>query len=97
MDDVVQANFKACLAGKEILGETFNIACGKRICLNDLYREIKKILSIDIEPIYENERSWDVKQSYASIEKARKLLDYNPDYDVKSGLRLLVKWYKKRL
>ena len=50
-----------------------------------------------VEPVYGPGRAGDIPHSLASIEKARRLLGYNPEFDVKSGLRNAVKWYYENL
>jgi len=93
----VEANLKACLADGEALGEVFNIAYGGRVYLNDLYGKICKLLEVDIQPIYGPERAGDIKHSNADISKAKKMLGYNPEYDVDRGLEKAIEWYKRNL
>lgn len=95
--NVVEVNLKACLADKEALGEVFNIACGGRVYLNDLYWKICKLLKVDIPPIYGPERAGDIKHSNADISKAEDILGYHPEYDVDKGLEKVIKWYKGNL
>ncbi|WP_066504536.1 SDR family oxidoreductase [Abyssisolibacter fermentans] len=92
--NVIEANLKACIAEDEAIGEVFNIACGKRITLIDLYNKICRYLNVDIKPKFTSERSGDVKHSLADISKANKLLKYNPVYDINTGLEKTIKWYK---
>lgn len=97
IDNVVQANLKACLAEEEASGEAFNIAYGGRETLNNLYDKLCKLLNKDIKPIYKEERAGDIRHSNADISKARKLLGYEPEYSLESGLELTIEWYKKNL
>lgn len=97
IDNVVQANLKACLAEEEASGEAFNIAYGGRETLNNLYDKLCKLLNKDIKPIYKEERAGDIRHSNANISKARKLLGYEPEYSLESGLELTIEWYKKNL
>ena len=97
IENVIEANLKACLASKEALGEVFNIAYGGRICLNDLYWKICKLLEVDIHPVYGPERLGDIKHSNANISKAKELLGYTPDYDFSRGIKLAVGWYRENL
>ena len=97
IENVIEANLKACLADKEALGEVFNIAYGGRVYLNDLYRKICKLLEVDIQPIYGPERLGDIKHSNANISKAKNTLGYHPDYDVDRGLEKAIDWYKRNL
>lgn len=97
IENVVEVNLKACLADKEALGEVFNIAYGGRVYLNDLYWKICKLLEVDIQPVYGPERVGDIKHSNADISKAKKILGYNPEYDVDRGLEKAIEWYKENL
>lgn len=97
VENVVQANLKACLAGEKAFGEVFNIAYGGRTYLNDLYKKIAELLRKDIEPVYGLPRKGDVRHSNADIGKARELLNYNTEYDINRGLELVIEWYKKNL
>ena len=97
IENVVEVNLKACLADKEALGEVFNIAYGGRVYLNDLYWKICKLLKVVIQPVYGPERPGDIKHSNADISKAKKILGYNPEYDVDKGLEKAIEWYKENL
>ncbi len=96
IDNVVEANIRAAKA-TEGLGEVFNIACGQRVTINELAKNIAKILNIDIKPIHVDPRAGDVRHSLADISKAQSCLGYEPKVGFEEGLRLTVEWYKKRL
>lgn len=97
IENVVQANLKACLAKKEASGQAFNIAYGGRETLNNLYDKISELLKINKKPIYASERVGDIKHSNADISKARLFLNYDPKYSMSEGLTLTIKWYKENL
>ena len=97
IENVVEANLKACLAKKEASGQAFNIAYGGRETLNDLYDKISELLNINKKPIYASERAGDIKHSNADISKAKLFLNYNPKYSMGEGLSLTIKWYKENL
>lgn len=97
VDDVVQANLKACSAPAAACGQVFNIAFGDRISLNDLYREIARLLGSTQEPRHIAPRAGDVRDSLADIAKARSLLGYAPQYDVRRGLAEAIDWYRENL
>ena len=71
----------------------FNIACGKRTSLNQLARIIMDIMGSDAAPIHDRPRKGDIQDSVADISAARMGLDFEPDYDMVSGLRETVKWF----
>jgi len=97
VDNVVQANLAACMTDDENnFGEVFNIACGDRISLNDLVREINSILAKNVDPIYLDPRPGDIKHSLADVNKAETGLKYTPAIDLCKGLELTVDWYKQK-
>ena len=97
IDNVIEANLKACLAPSEAAGNAFNIAYGGREYLIDIYYELCKALELDVEPNFGPDRAGDIKHSNADISKARKLLGYDPDYDFEKGIKLAINWYKENL
>ena len=97
IDNVIEANLKACLAPSEYAGEAFNIAYGGREYLIDIYYGLTQALGVDIEPIYGPDRKGDIKHSNADISKARKMLGYDPEYDFEKGIKLAIDWYKNNL
>lgn len=97
IENVIEANLKACLAPHEVAGQAFNIAYGGREYLIDIYHALSHALGKDIEPIYGPDRKGDIKHSNADIDKARKLLGYDPEYSFECGLNEAITWYKENL
>ena len=97
IDNVIEANLKACLAPSEAAGNAFNIAYGGREYLIDIYYDLCKALGKDVEPNFGPDRAGDIKHSNADISKAKKLLGYDPEYDFKKGIALAIEWYKENL
>lgn len=97
IENVIEANLRACLANDDASGEVFNIAYGGREYLVDIYYQLTKALGKEIEPIFGPERKGDIKHSNADISKARKILGYDPMYDFARGLEESIDWYKKNL
>ncbi|MBN1464944.1 SDR family oxidoreductase [candidate division KSB1 bacterium] len=94
VDNVILANILATQAPREACGQVFNIACGKRTTLIDLYKKICELLDIHREPKYVETRAGDVKHSLADISRAREFLGYEPKYDVFQGLEMAIDWYR---
>lgn len=90
----VHANILSCLA-PNAPGEVVNIACGERYTLIDLVNEINRILGKSIEPKFELDRAGDVKHSLASIDKAKRILNFEPKYSFVEGLRKTVEVFRK--
>jgi UDP-N-acetylglucosamine 4-epimerase len=98
--NVVQMNLLALSTpNKEALNTIYNTAYGERTTLNQLVNCLKEYLSeydpaiAHVEIIYGPNRTGDIPHSLASIEKAKKLLNYQPQYSMKQGLQEAVKWY----
>ncbi|MGM9806397.1 MAG: SDR family oxidoreductase [Candidatus Aphodosoma sp.] len=97
IENVIEANLKACLAPSSAAGQAFNIAYGGREYLIDIYSELNRALNKNIEPIFGPDRVGDIRHSNADISKARKLLGYDPEYDFAKGLNEAIEWYKNNL
>ena len=95
IENVIEANLKACLASHEAAGQAYNIAYGGREYLIDIYYALTKALRVDIEPKYGPDRAGDIKHSNADISKAKKMLGYDPDYDFERGLNEAIAWYRE--
>ena len=88
----VEANLLACTA-EGVAGEVFNIAIGEKYTLIELVNEINQALGKKIEPIFEKERSGDVKHSLADISKAQQMLGYRVKVDFAEGIRKTVEHF----
>lgn len=97
IENVIEANLKACLAPSEAAGQAFNIAYGGREYLIDIYYGLTKALGVDIEPNFGPDRPGDIKHSNADISKARELLGYDPDWSFERGIAAAIEWYKENL
>lgn len=104
IDNVIQMNELAMLSqNKEAINTVYNTAFGDRTTLNDLAKYLKEYLSefdnkiADVEVIHGPNRVGDIPHSLASIDKAKKMLHYNPQYSMEVGLKEAVKWYWENL
>lgn len=97
IDNVIEANLRACHASGEAAGQAFNIGAGGRLYLIDIYNHLCKALGKEVEPNYGPARKGDVRDSNADISKARELLGYDPEYDFEKGITLAIDWYKEYL
>lgn len=75
-----------------VAGEVINVATGGRISLNELLRTMNRLLGSNIEPIYQEPRAGDVRDSQADISKAKRLLGYTPTVQLEEGLRNTLEW-----
>lgn len=97
IDNVIEANLKACLAPGEAAGNAFNIAYGGREYLIDIYYTLCDALGKKTEPNFGPDRAGDIKHSNADISKAKKMLGYDPEYSFSEGIALAIEWYKENL
>ena len=97
IENIIEANLKACVSDKSLSGEVFNIGCGDTITLNKLYSILSSSLNFNLPPIYGPNRPGDIPHSNADITKAKKLLGYSPSYSFEDGIKLTLNWYKKNL
>lgn len=97
IDNVIDANLKACNSPDSANGKVFNVACGESTSVNQLYEILCNILKTDTKVKYGIERKGDIKNSLADIEETKEILGYNPQYKIREGLEQTVEWYVKNL
>ncbi len=97
IENVIEANLKACLAPSEAAGAAYNIAYGGREYLIDIYYDLCKALGKEVAPKFGPDRVGDIKHSNADISKAKKMLGYDPEYDFAQGIQLAIAWYEENL
>lgn len=90
VNNVVDANILACETDKTGI---FNIACGRRIVLNELVNMLNEIMGKDVEPVHVDHRPGDIKHSLADISKAG-IFGYHPEGDFKEELEKTVSFFK---
>ncbi|MEZ4787899.1 MAG: SDR family oxidoreductase [Flavobacterium haoranii] len=104
IDNVIQMNELAMLSDNpKAINTVYNTAFGERTTLNDLVKSLKEYLSelddkiANVEVIHGPNRVGDIPHSLASIDKAKELLNYNPKFSMKDGLKEAVQWYWNNL
>lgn len=104
IDNVVRMNLLALeTENPDALNQVYNTAYGEQTTLNQLVAYLREYLGgfdpeiRHIEPVYGPNRTGDIPHSLANIDKAKRLLGYNPQYNVRDGLKEAVKWYWKNL
>ena len=100
IDNVIQMNELAMLTeNPDAINTVYNTAFGERTTLNELVNSLKEYLSefdseiANVPIVYGQNRAGDIPHSLASIDKAKRLLNYNPQFSMKAGLKEAVKWY----
>ena len=97
IENVIEANLRACASGNEAAGEAFNVAFGGREFLLDIYSGLCEALDIEREPVFGPPRAGDIRHSNADISKAKKLLGYDPQWSFERGIKEAINWYKENL
>jgi UDP-N-acetylglucosamine 4-epimerase len=97
IENVIEANLKACNASSAHAGEVFNVAYGGRERLIDVYRTIASALDKNIEPKWGPPRAGDIRHSNADITETQEAFGYSPDYNFACGLSLAIDWYRENL
>jgi len=104
IDNVIQANLLSLVTtNKKAINTVYNVAYGDRNTLNDLMGYLKHYLSefdsriLNINVINGPNRLGDIPHSHASVQKAKELLNYNPQFNLQKGLKESVKWYWENL
>jgi len=95
VDNVVQANLLA-MSREHSHGEVINVACGRRISLNQLLDILQKILRSRTLPVYQDARRGDVRHSLADIQKGKHLLGYEPVVGIETGLKHTVEYFRAK-
>ena len=104
IDNVIQMNLLALTTSNPAaLNTVYNTAYGDQTTLNQLVADLRELLSAfdpeieTVEILHGPNRQGDIPHSLASIEKAKLLLEYDPKYNLKDGLKEAVKWYFHQL
>ena len=93
--NVVQGNLMAANAPVEkVGGRVINLAAGGQTSLNSLVEMLVEVMTSNVEPVYVEPRSGDIKHSRADITLARSLMAYEPSTGLLEGLRRTVTWYR---
>lgn len=104
IDNVIQMNMLALTTtNKEAVNQIYNVAYGERTTLNQLVDYLKEFLGesdpaiAQIEALHGPNRAGDIPHSLANVDKAKRLLGYNPQFSMKQGLKEACKWYRENL
>ncbi|MFT4680824.1 MAG: UDP-N-acetylglucosamine 4-epimerase [Flavobacteriales bacterium] len=97
VENAVQANVKAMFSSVPgCAGQVYNVALGDRTTVNQLYSILKEYVGSDVDPTYRAPRQGDVRDSLADISKARAFLGYDPQVEMREGLKKTLDWFRVR-
>ncbi len=95
VENAVHANVLGLFTeNKAAVNQIYNIACGERTTLNELWNSIKEISNSKVDALHRENRAGDVPHSLADISKAKSLLNYTPKITVRMGLEQALEYYK---
>lgn len=94
IDDIVDANLKAAAAGPDADGESFNIGAGHGRTVNEVLKAVSDTVGRWIDPVSTPKRPGDVRHTLADIEKAKRLLGWQPRADWDASVRACVDWFR---
>lgn len=95
--NAVQANLCGLFTTeKSAVNQIYNIACGERTTLKNLWEQIKDLVGSSVDATYGPNRLGDIPHSLADISKVKTHLKYNPEITVKEGLKLAYNWYNNK-
>jgi UDP-N-acetylglucosamine 4-epimerase len=99
IQNVIDANILGLITeNSECYGEIFNIGCGERHTILDICNSIREYMKKNnIEIKFEKERDGDIPHSLANIDKAKKLLNYNPKINLEKGLEFTINYFNKNI
>jgi UDP-glucose 4-epimerase len=91
--DVVEANILALEKGS---CQCYNIGTGKEISTQEIFNKLKALTNSNLEPIYAEERPGDAKACSLDYSKIKRDLGWQPKYDLDSGLKETVEYFKQK-
>jgi len=97
IENVIEANLKACFAPSEAAGQAYNVAYGGQEYLIDIYKYLNQALGKDIEPIFGPDRVGDIKHSNADVKKTKINFNFDAEWSFEKGIQEAIKWYKENL
>lgn len=92
VDDVVEANVLALTRGS---GEMVNLGTGVGTSVNDIVRELSRIIGFEEGAIHEPARPGEVQRIYLDASRAKQVLGWTPRVSFAEGLRRTVEWSRE--
>lgn len=94
VSNVIQANILAATYNGTLSGERFNIGSGETYSVNQVFKEVKKLIDPDLDFYTAPARLGDPRKSHADISKAGRVLGYKPTVMFYEGMEDLAEWWK---
>jgi UDP-N-acetylglucosamine/UDP-N-acetylgalactosamine 4-epimerase len=96
VDNAVEANLLA-MDAEGAAGQVFNVACGRRVTLNELLDELRSLLDSDVEALRVEPRPGEVRHSLADVSRAHEALGWDPQVDLREGLQRTIEYFGRIL
>jgi nucleoside-diphosphate-sugar epimerase len=98
IDNVCEANWLAAHAPADVCdGRPLNIACNRRTTLNEILELLRRLLDSDVQAVYRDPRTGDVRDSQADVSRAKAAIGYEPKVFFAEGLEKAIDWYRENL
>jgi UDP-glucose 4-epimerase len=94
IEDIVEANVRLLDPRVELTGQAINVGSSRRISINDLVEVLRDLIGSEAEAEYEDRAVGDARDTWASIEEARRLINYEPATTLEQGLNSFLHWYR---
>jgi nucleoside-diphosphate-sugar epimerase len=95
IDDVIQANLLA-LSREHLHGDVINVASGRNLSLNQLLNTLRNIMNSKIMSVCRKARPGDIRHSLGDIQKARRMLRFAPNVEIKAGLEKTIAYFMRK-
>lgn len=98
VDNAVHANLLAARCERRIGGEVMNVACGRKVTVNELAGQMARMLGKpNLTAVHREPRAGDVAHSLADLTKVNQIIDYQPIVDFEQGLQITCQWYAQTM
>jgi UDP-glucose 4-epimerase len=95
IDDIVEANVRLLDPRVELNGQAMNVGSSNRISINDLVEVLEDLIGSEVDAIHEDRAVGDAQDTLASIEEARRLINYEPSTTLEQGLASFLLWFRR--
>jgi len=94
IDDIVEANARLLDPRVELTGQSLNVGSSRRISINELVEVLGDLIGSEAEPVHEDRAVGDARDTWASIDEARRLIGYEPATTLEDGLAAFLEWFR---
>ena len=81
------------LLTNDIWGHTFHLGTGKETSIIELASYVRELFRGDVKIFFESERKGEIKRNCSDIGKASKMLGFNPEIELKDGVKKVFDWF----